>query len=299
MPESEGDDECLVHKAGNYGDLDPFAAASRRERFAKGEGLPGRAWAEGRPIVLKDLDGPVFRRAEAARSAGLTSAVAIPVFAGRKLKAVLVVLCGSDEDHVGAIEIWEDVNSVLVLDDGYYGTAQHFEWVSQHTRFSHGQGLPGGVRAAATPILMRDLGQGYAFIRAESAGKAGLKTGLGLPIPCPDDKSYVLTLLSAPGTPIARRFEIWDARPTRVGTSRKAMRIDGICERQGSLAPRLNPPDDAVLTSAWQGGIGEVLGTGLPCIRTQASRLPAGYGSMVALPIYDETELAFVVAWYL
>ena len=39
----------LVLEKGNYGRLDAFAAASTRESFAKGEGLPGKAWAEARP----------------------------------------------------------------------------------------------------------------------------------------------------------------------------------------------------------------------------------------------------------
>ncbi len=293
----EGD--VLVHRGGNYGALAGFEAASRRARFAKGEGLPGRAWAEGRPIVLKEFDGSYFKRSEAAKAAGLTSAVAEPVFAGRHLKGVLVVLCGDDADHAGAIEVWEDRDNVLKLDDGYYGTAKTFEAVSQDMHFAYGQGLPGGVLAANTPILMRDVGASYAFRRSESANEAGLKSGLGLPVPSPSDKTYVLTLLSAPGTPIARRFEIWDARPTRVGVTKRAVLTDGICERQGPLWSRLNPPVDAPVASAWQGAIGQVLGSGQPHATADAPSLPSGYTSMVALPIYERAELAYIVAWYL
>lgn len=293
----EGD--TLVFGTASYGALDAFATASRRESFKKGEGLPGKAWADARPVVLKEFNGSYFKRTEAAREAGLTSAVAIPVFAEKTLKAVLVVLCGGDDEHIGAIEVWEDNSDALKLNAGYYGAAKNFEWVSQHTYFPHGQGLPGGVWAAQTPILMRDLGSGYAFVRAESAGNAGLTTGLGLPVPTPADHSFVLTLLSAKDTPIARRFEIWDARATSVGATRKAILVDGICEREGPLWSDLNPPVDAATASAWQGPIGQVLGTGLPFVQSDPAGLPAGYSSMVALPIYQETELAHVVAWYL
>ena len=89
------DGDRLKLAEGNYGGLEEFAAASRRESFAKGEGLPGKAWAEERPVVLKGFDGSYFKRTEAAKEAGLTSAVAVPVFAGADLKAVLVVLCGA------------------------------------------------------------------------------------------------------------------------------------------------------------------------------------------------------------
>ena len=288
----EGD--RLVHGGGNYGGLEGFEAASRRESFARGEGLPGRAWAEARPVVLKGFDGSYFRRTAAAAEAGLTSAVAAPVFAGATLKAVLVVLCGDDETRTGAIEVWSEKDGLLMLDDGYYGAARHFEWVSQHTHFPRGQGLPGGVWAADAPILMRDLGSGYRFIRADAAGKAGLTTGLGLPVPVPGGARFVLTLLSARGTPIARRFELWDARVGKVGKDGGAVLADGICAREGPLWDDDNPRK----ASAWQGPIGKVLGTGLPVIESGKPGLAAGYGAMVALPVYQGADLAHIVAWY-
>ena len=187
------DGDRLVWSSGNYGSLDAFAAVSAKQSFSRGEGLPGRAWDEARPVVLKQFDGSYFQRAEAARAAGLTCAVAVPIFAGSALKAVIVVLCADDESRTGAIEVWRESDGLLMLDDGYYGAARHFEWVSQHTHLPPGQGLPGGVWAANAPMLMRDLGSGYRFIRAESAGRAGLTTGLGLPITVPGDRTYVLT----------------------------------------------------------------------------------------------------------
>lgn len=284
----------LVHGGGSYGGLTGFAEASRSESFARGEGLPGKAWDEGRPVVLKGFEGSYFKRTEAATAAGLTSAVAIPVFAGAELNAVLVVLCGADENRTGAIEVWAERDGVLKLDDGYYGAARHFEWVSQHTQFPVGQGLPGGVWSARTPILMRDLGSGYRFVRADAAGKAGLTTGLGLPVPSPLGETFVLTLLSAKGTPIAHRFEIWDARQAKVGKTGGAVLIDGICAKEGPLWDEDNPRRAA----AWQGPIGKVLATGVPVAEAGTPGIAAGYGSMVALPIHLGGELAHVVAWY-
>jgi hypothetical protein len=202
----------LVPRAGSYGALNDVAAASGQVGLAHGDGLPGKVWAEARPVVLTCFEGSCFRRIEAAKVAGLTSAVAVPVLAGDVLKAVLVGVCAADRDRTGAIDIRAEADGLLTLDDGYYGAARHFERVSQHTRFPRGQGLPGGVWAAMTPMLFCDLGSGHRFILAESAGKAGPTTGLGLPVPAPDKKTHALTLLSARGTPIARRFEIWEAR---------------------------------------------------------------------------------------
>ncbi|WP_425098725.1 GAF domain-containing protein [Tropicibacter sp. S64] len=293
--------DVLTLAGGDYNGLSAFEEASRQTFFTKGMGLPGKAWHEARPVVLKSFDGSYFKRIEAAKEAGLTSAVAIPVFNGDALLAVLVVLCGDDAQRVGAIEVWsEDTGGNLMLAEGYYGAAEEFEFVSQHTHFPKGQGLPGGVWAANAPILMRDLGSGYKFIRASAAGKAGLTTGLGLPVMTPGEKPYILTLLSALGTPIARRFEIWDARPETVGKDGGAMLTDGICAREGALwrddgngtreeSPRAKP---------WKGILGQVLGSGLPVVMRGNASLPAGYTSFVGLPIYEDGALAHIVAWY-
>ncbi|MAQ18851.1 MAG: GAF domain-containing protein [Sandaracinus sp.] len=278
---------------GDYGTLSDFADASRQTRFAKGEGLPGKAWAEAKPIVLKGFDGSYFKRTAAAQAAGLTSAVAIPVFAGAELEAILVVLCADDDDRMGAIEVWAEQDGMLILDDGYYGAAKHFEWVSQHTHFPRGQGLPGGVWASDTPILMRDLGSGYKFVRADSAGAAGLTTGLGLPVPTPGRQTYVLTLLSARGTPIANRFEIWDARAAKVGAGKAAVMLDGICAREGALWDDENPRR----AEPFKGIIGRVLANGLPAVAAKGAET-AGYDSVVVLPIHQGGELSHIVAWY-
>ncbi|MER0236691.1 GAF domain-containing protein [Fulvimarina sp. MAC8] len=284
----------LVWSSGDYGALTDFAAVSEKQTFKKGAGLPGKAWAEARPVVLKAFDGSYFKRSDAARAAGLTSAVAVPIFNGKELKAVVVVLCSDSEERIGAIEVWREEAGVLALDDGYYGAAKHFEWVSQHTTFPRGQGLPGGVWAAKTPILMRDLGSGYRFIRAESAGMAGLTTGLGLPVGSPDGITYVLTLLSARGTPIAQRFELWDARMARTGSDKEAVLADGVCQRGGALWDH----EKERRVGAWEGAIGQVLGSGLPTVKNDNAVLTAGYRSMVAVPLYRNGTIAHVVAWY-
>ena len=291
--------ETLIFGGGDYGSLEAFGDISARSRFAHGEGLPGKAWAEGRPIVLDQFDGSYFQRTEAAQEAGLTCAIAIPVFADNTLKAVLVVLCGNDAGHVGAIEVWEDRDDRLHLDAGYYGAAEDFGAASQDVVFAQGEGLPGGVWSAQMPVLMRQIGSRHGFVRGESAKAAGLRHGLGIPVQAPDGRTRVVTVLTGTDTPLAHRFEIWDARPERVGPRRAAMRIDGICESEGPLWPKQNPPVDIVTIGAWQGPVGQVLGTGRPHIIGNGTGLPAGYRSMVALPVYRGEDLAFITAWYL
>ena len=283
----------LVLSQATYGDLAEFASVSERESFARGEGLPGKAWADRKPVVLKQFDGSYFKRAEAAKAAGLTAAVAIPIFAGKVLKAVVVTLCSDQGGRVGAIELWAAQGGRLTLDAGYYGAAAEFESVSKTVEFARGVGLPGGAWAANTPILMRDLGSSHGFVRSKSAGQAGLTNGLGLPIPSPSGIAMVLALLTAKGTPIAHRFEIWDARAAKVGKKNEAVLIDGLCAREGSL---FNDEKERRI-AAYMGPVGQVLGTGLPLVARGTAGL-AGYDSIVVLPIHSEHELAHIVAWY-
>jgi putative methionine-R-sulfoxide reductase with GAF domain len=73
--------------------LESFAAASENLRFKSGEGLPGRAFASGLPVVFDWLKAPGFLRERAACDAGLSSGVGIPVLDGGSVSAVACLLC--------------------------------------------------------------------------------------------------------------------------------------------------------------------------------------------------------------
>ncbi|HEU0302597.1 MAG TPA: ATP-binding protein [Longimicrobium sp.] len=67
-----------------------FASASRVLAFARGEGLPGRAWAQGAPVWMADAAvEPGFARAPQARRAGLHAGFAFPVLAGADVLGVV------------------------------------------------------------------------------------------------------------------------------------------------------------------------------------------------------------------
>jgi DNA-binding CsgD family transcriptional regulator len=68
----------------------PFELATRAMEFAQGEGAPGRAWAQGRPILVADMTAdPCFGRPDAARELGLVSGVAVPALTDDGPLAVL------------------------------------------------------------------------------------------------------------------------------------------------------------------------------------------------------------------
>lgn len=295
VPDLSGD--VLLRTDGLYGPLREFGSASAEHGFIRGEGLPGRAWKEGRPILLDDLTDPTFLRAEEAREAGLAAAIAIPVFSDATLKGVLVLFCGRDDAHVGAMEIWhgtETSGATMRLDAGFYGAATAFRDVSRTTEFQRGQGLPGGVWGAGAPILMRDLGGSAGFVRSASARGVGLTTGLGIPIATPAAGAYVVTLLSGRATPIARRFEIWDVVPGKGGRQAVATLADGLCDTEGALwgtERKLTP---------WQGAVGRAMATGAPVTEATPATAPGTprFAGMVALPLHTHGEVTRVVAWF-
>ena len=219
VPSADG--TLLEFGGGLFGQAKRFEAATRNLCFGLGEGLPGQAWEAGHPLVLKSLEDSGFRRAAAAKAVGLTCAIALPVFVGARLSTVVVLFCGDDEDHAGAIELWynqPEESSDMMLQDGYYGTTgDTFEFISRSTSFRPGTGLPGRTWENQAPVFMPDLGRGSGFLRADSAVKVGINRGFAVPCSATDGNIYVLAFLSALATPIARRVDVWQPA---VGTSR-------------------------------------------------------------------------------
>lgn len=299
VPDATG--SLLEFSAGLYGSARRFGAVSKGMCFGRGEGLPGQAWDQGRPIVLKKLEGSYFRRTQAAAAEGLSSAIALPLFAADRLNAVIVIFCGDDGDAAGAIELWRNdpgVSADLELDDGYYGaTAEIFEFISRQTSFRKGIGLPGLAWASDLPVFMPDLGKGTRFMRSDSAEKVGINRGFALPCTSTDSAQYVMSFLSARATPIVRRFETWlpaaDGAHLALG--------EGFCERLGALVSTGLP------LARGQGAIGRALATGLPMMTDSAGAesgavgagaREAGLVSMVALPVWHEARITAVVAWH-
>lgn len=210
--EFNSDKTELVLSKGIYGNFKEFEKLSNSISFRFNEGLPGKAWASKRPIVLTKFENSFFQRTELANKINITAAIAMPIFAGEYLQSVVVFLCGDSEDHSGAIELWHanpGRAKEMALVDGYYGTMEDFEWISKNVKIMKSQGLPGGVWDSGMPKMMYDLGKSATFLRASKAAKAGITTSLGIPAWINEEDGYVMTFLSGKNTPIARRFEIW------------------------------------------------------------------------------------------
>jgi hypothetical protein len=277
------DGTLLEFGSGLFRRAPAFGAISRTMCFSRGEGLPGRAWDEGRPVLLHRFEGSYFRRTEAARAAGLSCAVAVPVFRGEVLTSVVVLLCGDSTEQVGAIELWRNdprVRADLHLADGYFGaTPPALETLTRDGSLARGAGAPGLAWQREAAVFIDNVGESPRFLRAQVAASAGILRALALPCSLPGREAWVLSLLSSSTSPIARRVESWlsdDADPSRL------QRAFGHCETEGRLTANgaSAQPIDALgpVGQAWRSGVAQAR------------------DDVLALPVFGEAGVSEVVA---
>lgn len=300
-PTSSGEE--LELRDAIYGPLTEFGNISSKEKFSYGQGLPGKAWEMEKPLVLTSFDNSYFLRTEIAHEVGLTSAVAVPIFSGESLNAVLVFLCGDENQPDGAIEVWRDDGlSGLSLDDGYYGDLKRFEWLSHRIKFPRGRGLPGIVWETGLPLLMGDLANSNSFLRSQGAADANITTGIGIPFYSSqetDDIDSVITLLSSNQTPIAKRFEVWRPDENKNCLLFKAGIEHGSPNLEDANSLRSIRKGEGTIGGAWQ--------TGIPGIsRDIESELAmrdqkeaaSDFDLLLAIPIFNMNTLNSVVVFY-
>ena len=205
------DKQSLTLSDGYFGKFHEFRQEAERHKFGFGQGLPGKSWATAKPQIITDLAHSYFHRKKFAADIGLNSGVAIPVFSGEFLIAVVVFLCGGNNNEAGALELWASEsthNDKLSLVEGYYGCLSNLETTSRNIKFNKGQGLPGVIWDYHIPMLIADPANSAIFDRASHSTINSINTALGFPFRN-RQTDYVISLLSSNDTPIARRFEIW------------------------------------------------------------------------------------------
>ena len=287
--------------AGIYHDMPYFEAVSRGMRLGRDQGLPGKAWTSGHPIVLKDLTGSYFMRGDAAANDGLSCAVALPIFAAGTLTSVIVLFFGDNRYQRGAVEVWSTAEDAgqMALVDGYYGRADQFGSATRDTRFARGAGLPGKVWDEGVPCVVAEVASSETFQRRASAEQFTIRRAIGIPCSTGLAGDWVMTFLSVRSAPIAQRFEVW-LPDEASGVFRFAQ---GYCETAGALDgcyAGCNVPLET-------GIFGVARRTGIPAICTSIVTMddPAlqaagaiGLANLVALPVYERGRFTAILAWY-
>lgn len=284
----------LEFGSGLYGALTDFKAASEQQRFAYNEGLPGKAWALRHPVVLTQFEHSYFKRTAAAKQAGLTCGIAIPIFSGEFLLAVVLFLCGDDEEQAGAIEVWGNKDAAaLGVIDGYYGTLHHFETLSRQIKLAKGQGIPGLVWQSGMPVLIEDIGRPDLFARSQEARQAGITTGLGIPVSGASGQTYIMAFLSAKATPIAKRIQIWIPDAQR----KQLVCQQGYSKNGNDLAQLF----ETITVNKGEGALGRVWLTGMPVIsgnpETDYTPELDNLSAMLAIPVIELGCLKAIVTF--
>lgn len=282
-----------------------FEAITRSMCFAHGEGLPGRAWEAGHPLLLRQLDGSYFKRAAAAKAFDLTCAVAFPVFLRDQLTCVVVLLFGEAKAHVGAVELWHNdpgLSPDLTLADGYFGTGSAvLENLSRDSWLPRGSGAPGLAWQKELSVFIDDVSSSRHFLRGHEASAAGIERALAIPCSVTGRDTWVLGLLSSQVTPIARRIETW--RPCADAASASLHRFAGVCESQGALPCDEDQswPVDAMgaIGLAWGSAIAQASPDNAThaALSTEQAR-SAQLESMLAMPVVVNGAVTEVVALY-
>jgi len=246
-----------------YDEYNEIRRVSEDRIFGYNEGLPGAAWANAAPQLITDLENSYFLRKEEAKRAGLNSGIAIPIFAGEFLVAVVLLFCRDKDKHgeylTGAIELWSNQgehSDTLKLVDAYYvSTLSKLKNTSLGMKFIKGSGLPGSAWDYRIPMVVDNMLDTSLFQRASTAAVEGITSAIGLPFSYYNGKEYVITFLSANKTPIASRFEIWVPNREREYLFFHA----GACEHEKDLRgihkrTRVHR-DEGLLGKVWLSGI--------------------------------------------
>lgn len=300
---SSADGTLLEYAAGAFGPARRFEAISAAMCFGRGEGLPGRAWDEGRPQLLRSFTDANFRRRAAAEAAGYDCAVALPVFAGGALRAVLVLYAAHAAGAASALELWHRdarVTTDLTLVDGAYGdNAASFESISHDTTLPRGVGLPGLALQRGEAVFIADLAAaGARFVRGEAAAASGLRRGLALPVGGRDEDGHVVALLADAALPLARRIERWAPDGERLLRVEAFSELHDAHSGNGAFLPLV--PAAGSIARAFATGVPRVNGVardepGAPA----AAAAACGATILVALPVVWDDAVVEVVALYL
>lgn len=272
MPSDDG--MLLEFGSGLFGEAKRFEAISRSMCFGRGEGLPGRAWDEARPILLPKFDGSFFRRTAAAKACGLSSALALPLFPGGTFTGVLVLFFGEDPEHAAAVELWRcGAKGDLTAVGGLTSTDS------------------GGGSMVALAALARARGGTVFGGESGAAAESAPRNGLAMPIGAAED-GYVVTLSGGANLPLARRIERWSSAPGAAGPGCSYVfdgeRGERVASDTGSSLQTTVDAGAKMIAAAWSSGVPKVV---MGPVRDAAG--------VVAIPIVWNRETVEVVSLYL
>lgn len=187
----------LALGSGYYGQLESFAEISRLLRFQRGRGLPGITWDRGLPHIIPDLrSSSTFIRASAARAAGVSAGLGIPLYRGNDVAQVLLLLSAHAMPLARAFEVWTVESAGPRLSEYYYASEHGAPLEGgRPPPFPPGEGLARRVAETKLPFASA-APHALSPVAGGPPGHTSFQLGLGLPIHDGERLRAVVTLLS-------------------------------------------------------------------------------------------------------
>lgn len=178
-----GESADLELDDGYYGSTaEVFEFISRQTSFRKGTGLPGLAWAAGRPVFLPDLGkGTRFLRSDSAQKVGINRGFAFPCTSLGRDSYVMAFLSALATPIVRRFETWlaDDDQHVLQRAEGFCELQQVLGPGTE--RVERGQGALGRAFGSCVPMLIERAADEAGSVGA-AATEAGLTSLVALPV---------------------------------------------------------------------------------------------------------------------
>jgi hypothetical protein len=145
-----------------------------------GQGIAGRAWQQRCATLLQEEPSQLLSEYSQQFRTPVKAVLAIPIFRQQQICGVVVL--GLNEGYGGA-EIWcRDDRDELAVSAGHYAGLPAFEFISRHTRFPKGAGVPGRVWRTAQPLIASNLAADADFVRSFGNDPATVTSVVGIPI---------------------------------------------------------------------------------------------------------------------
>ncbi len=256
------DETTLSLTQGCYRDADTFRDASQGMKFRRGEGLPGRVWAQRSPAFLKELITNDFVRIGAAGADGVTTAVGFPIFSKERVKAVILLLLDSRHEVKAAFESWrvDPDSDALRLVNGTYVNCERLRRLSEFIHLPLGEGLAGFVAEQGRPYIGSRFPDDVYAVRGLALSAEQLVSGIALPLTdCGSVTSDVFLLLNSEANPVFSTLQVWKfngTAPRLVGEC-----VDGVPSLTAQMA-RVHASSDSLVLECFHNGQPVIADTG-------------------------------------
>ena len=230
----------------------------------------------------------------------LNCVVTIPVCSRQQCRGVVVLGLGTG---YGAAELWQrDDRDELAVKAAHYSGLPSFEFITRHTKFPKGAGVPGRVWSGGRAIIGNNLQNNASFIRSFGNDPATVTDTVGIPVGLTGGyPKSVLLLLSTLQSPLAREVQLWSydtplSDETEQSTIPSDRSLFQSLTSESFFSGSVQQEGSNELGEPWQQAtIETVCHSGVPAVIDRPDILPDGATANLAIPVFCRSGLSSIV----